>query len=196
MYDDVKQAQFMHKKSLLLHLDVPFSSPALSVLQDVAIHLSIALLIAPTTILEFTMSVFKNQAESSSILSTFLENPFLFLLVPILAVLVSSVNSYFRLSHIPGPFWAKFTNFPRFSWVLTYRAHEIHIALHRQYGPIVRFGPNMVSVGDPKEIGTIYGFKQSWRKVCWRPNLVDDSTWGRGKQKRPQGAVEKKQRTE
>lgn len=144
-----------------------FPSPALSVLQDVAIRPT-SLPIAPTTISLSTMSFLKKQAESSSIVSTFLENPFLLLLVPILALFVSSIRSYFRLSHIPGPFWAKFTNIPRFSWVLTYRAHEIHIALHRQYGPIVRFGPNMVSVGDPREIGTIYGFKQSWRKVCRR----------------------------
>lgn len=127
------------------------------------------------------MSFLKHQAESSSILSTIQAYPVLFLLAPILVLLVFSVHSYFRLSHIPGPFLAKFTNIPRFSWVLTYRAHEIHVALHRQYGPIVRFGPNMVSVGDPREIGTIYGFKQSWRKVSWNPvwNVVDDGVWGK-----------------
>lgn len=39
----------------------------------------------------------------------------------------------------------------------------------------------MVSVGDPREIGTIYGFKQSWRKVSWNPvwNVVDDGVWGK-----------------
>ena len=111
------------------------------------------------------MSFLKHQAEESSILSTIQEHPVLFLLVPFVLLLVHSAQSYFRLSHVPGPFLARFTNLPRFSWVLTYRAHDIHIALHRQYGPIVRFGPNMVSVGDPREIGTIYNFKQPWRKV-------------------------------
>lgn len=79
-------------------------------------------------------------------------------------LLVSTAQAYFRLSHIPGPFFAKFTNLQRFSWVLSLRAHEIHTEQHRKYGPLVRFGPNMVSVGDPREIGTIYSFKEPWRK--------------------------------
>lgn len=120
----------------------------------------------PSTILNISAMFFlKHQAEESSIVSTIQEYPVLFLLAPFLVVLFHSVQSYFRLSHIPGPLLARFTNIPRFSWVLTYRAHDIHIALHKQYGHIVRFGPNMVSVGDPREIGTIYNFKQPWRKV-------------------------------
>lgn len=113
------------------------------------------------------MSFLRHQAEQSSILYTIQEHPVLFLLVPFLVLLVHFTQSYFGLAHIPGPFLARFTNLPRFSWVLTYRAHDIHIALHRQYGSIVRFGPNMVSVGDPREIGTIYNFKQPWRKVSY-----------------------------
>lgn len=92
---------------------------------------------------------------------------------PVLAVvgvafsvlLLVSIRSYWRLSHIPGPLLANFTNIPRFLWVLSYKAHEKHIEQHRKYGPIVRFGPNMVSVGDPAEIGTIYRFSKPWQKV-------------------------------
>src|SRR4030088_528640 len=67
------------------------------------------------------------------------------------------LRSYLRLRHVPGPFLASLTNIPRLSWVLSNRAHDIHIALHKKYGPLVRFGPNMVSVQDPAEISTIYG---------------------------------------
>jgi hypothetical protein len=74
------------------------------------------------------------------------------------------LRSYWRLSHIPGPVFARFTNLPRFFWVLGNRAHDCHIAQHRQYGPIVRFGPNMVSVGSPDEVGNIYRFSKPWRK--------------------------------
>ena len=91
--------------------------------------------------------------------------PLLFFIISLVTFIVYSVHSYLRLAHIPGPFLAAFTNIPRFSWVLTYRAHDIHTALHRRYGPLVRFGPNMVSVGDPTEIGTIYGFTKPWLKV-------------------------------
>lgn len=76
-----------------------------------------------------------------------------------------NLRSYWRLSHIPGPFFAALTNIQRMLWVKSYRAHEIHIELHRKYGPIVRFGPNMISVADPEEIGTIYSFKKPWPKV-------------------------------
>ena len=80
--------------------------------------------------------------------------------------LLWSFHSYFRLRHVPGPFIAAWTNLPRLSWVLSNRAHDIHIQLHRRYGKIVRFGPNMVSISDPAEISTIYGFNPIFQKVC------------------------------
>lgn len=111
------------------------------------------------------MSVLQSQASGSGFLSTIAANPILLVALPVLVTLVISLRSYLWLSHIPGPFFAKFTNIPRLLWVKSYHAHKTHVELHKRYGPIVRFGPNMVSVGDPKEIGTIYSFKQPWRKV-------------------------------
>ncbi|KKK20298.1 hypothetical protein ARAM_002428 [Aspergillus rambellii] len=61
---------------------------------------------------------------------------------------------YWRLRHVPGPFWARFTNLQRISWVNTKRAHEIHQAVHEKYGEIVQFGPNMVSLANPEWIPT------------------------------------------
>lgn len=63
---------------------------------------------------------------------------------------------YWRLRHIPGPFWARFTNIQRVSWVWTSRAHEIHQSLHETYGEVVRLGPNMVSLTNPAWIPMIY----------------------------------------
>lgn len=102
----------------------------------------------------------------ATIISFALEHPVLVALtLLVLLLLISTSHSYYRLSHIPGPFLARFTNIPRFSWVLGNNAHDIHTALHRRYGPIVRFGPNMVSVSDPNEISQIYGFKKPWLKA-------------------------------
>ena len=70
-----------------------------------------------------------------------------------------------KLRHIPGPFLASLTNIPRLRWVLTGKAHEVHTGLHRKYGKLVRFGPNMVSVSDPAEIPNIYGFNGKYIKV-------------------------------
>jgi hypothetical protein len=75
------------------------------------------------------------------------------------------VRSYLQLSHIPGPFLAGWTNIPRMRWVQSNRAHEIHVDVHKKYGKLVRIGPNMVSVQDPREISTIYNHAGTFKKV-------------------------------
>ena len=77
-----------------------------------------------------------------------------------------TLYSYMQLRHIPGPFLAALSNIPRLYWVLTGRAQEYHIGLHKRYGHLVRMGPNMVSVGDPGEIAKIYGITGKFKKVC------------------------------
>lgn len=103
--------------------------------------------------------------ETSSLLKALSKYLAILAVALFILLIVSSVRSYYRLAHIPGPVLARFTNIPRLSWVLSYRAHDIHTTLHRQYGPLVRFGPNMVSVADPAEVNTIYGFGKPWIKV-------------------------------
>jgi hypothetical protein len=71
---------------------------------------------------------------------------------------------YWRLRHIPGPFWTKFTDLQRVLWVRTQRAHEIHQAAHEEYGDVVTFGPNMVSLADPAWIKQIYPMRPGFPK--------------------------------
>lgn len=90
------------------------------------------------------------------------------ILIPFLGISILclwSLHSYILLRHVPGPLAAAWTNLLRMSWVLSDRAHEMHIDLHQKYGKLVRFGPNMVSVGDPAEIQTIYNFTVKFAKV-------------------------------
>lgn len=75
---------------------------------------------------------------------------------------------YTRLYQIPGPFFAAFSNIPRTYWVWTKKAHKKHIALHEKYGDLVRIGPDVVSVGGPREISRIYGFDDNFSKVIIR----------------------------
>ncbi|KAF2753019.1 cytochrome P450 [Pseudovirgaria hyperparasitica] len=91
-------------------------------------------------------------------------SPLYILLAASFAFLSYTLYTYQTLAHIPGPFWARISNIPRFLWVWRRRAHEEHIALHRRYGPLVRMGPNMVSVGDPGAIAQIYGFSGTYAK--------------------------------
>ena len=80
-------------------------------------------------------------------------------------VLYTFSRTYWKLRHIPGPFWARVTNLQRVSWVRSRRAHEIHMNLHDEYGDCVRFGPNMVSISDPTAIATIYPMRPGFPKV-------------------------------
>ncbi|KAL8766518.1 MAG: hypothetical protein Q9209_006734 [Squamulea sp. 1 TL-2023] len=86
-------------------------------------------------------------------------------------LLVYLIVIYRRLSHVPGPFLASLTNLVRLRWVLTRKAHHIHIDLHEKYGPLVRIGPNTVSVGDPREIRQIYGLTGEFVKSGFYPVL-------------------------
>jgi hypothetical protein len=87
------------------------------------------------------------------------------LLVGFAYLAISCSRQYFRLSHIPGPFLARFSNLPRLCWVYKRDAHNVHIAQHRKHvnskgatawAPLVRYGPNAVSVGSASAIDTVY----------------------------------------
>ncbi|KAI0015268.1 MpaD/MpaE fusion protein [Xylariomycetidae sp. FL0641] len=79
---------------------------------------------------------------------------------------------YWRLKHIPGPFWAKFTNAQRVLWVRSRRAHEIHHAVHEKYGEIAQFGPNMVSLANPAWIPTVYPIRPGFPKSNFYRTLM------------------------
>jgi hypothetical protein len=72
---------------------------------------------------------------------------------------------YWRLRHIPGPFWAKFSDVQRVLWVTTRNAHVFHQRAHERYGDAVRFGPNMVSLADPAWIPTVYPIRPGFPKA-------------------------------
>ncbi|KAI0101193.1 cytochrome P450 [Daldinia grandis] len=104
-----------------------------------------------------------------AVLDTFF--PLLFPLI-IASVLVTGITfrilwNRFRkdLRDIPGPRAAAYTGLWRLLDVRTGQAHKHAIKLHRKYGPLVRIGPNHVSVSDPREINHIYGLKSKYIKT-------------------------------
>jgi cytochrome P450 len=60
-------------------------------------------------------------------------------------------------SHVPGPWWARFTSIP--AEVYRFRGRRLLLTadLHRRYGPVVLFSPNQVYIGD------VEGFHQIHR---------------------------------
>jgi hypothetical protein len=69
------------------------------------------------------------------------------------------------LSPIPGPRWARFTGLYRVYRLWSGKAPSVYLELHQKYGPIVRTGPNTVSIADPSTIPTIYGIGSNFLKV-------------------------------
>lgn len=69
------------------------------------------------------------------------------------------------LNRYPGPFLASLTDWWRFFDVLGLRPDITHINLHKQYGDIVRLGPNVLSFANPAAIKAIYGLNQGFSKV-------------------------------
>lgn len=70
---------------------------------------------------------------------------------------------------IPGPFAASITKYWRLHDVWKGKAHLTAIHLHRKHGPLVRIGPNHVSVADPGFISRFYSIKEDYTKTAFYP---------------------------
>ena len=71
-----------------------------------------------------------------------------------------------RLKSVPGPRLASFTDLWR-AYAQNYSDFTTTLLqLHHKYGPLVRIGPNSISVSDPAAVSTIYTNHGEFRKVC------------------------------
>ncbi|KIW00379.1 uncharacterized protein PV09_08089 [Verruconis gallopava] len=77
-------------------------------------------------------------------------------LLVFLAVLSRLLYNYLQLRSIPGPILAGSTNLWRAYLQSRGKLRERIISLHDQYGPVVRYGVNMVSIRDASVIQQIY----------------------------------------
>ena len=77
------------------------------------------------------------------------------------------LSNYFNhgLNKYPGPALARFTDWWRFFDVLGRRPDITHLKLHRQYGDVVRLGPNTLSFANPRALKTIYGLNKGFVKA-------------------------------
>jgi hypothetical protein len=79
------------------------------------------------------------------------------------------------LRSVPGPTVAAYTKLWRLYDVYRGQAHFTAIALHKQYGSVVRIGPNHVSLSDPSLIPLIYGTKENFTKTGFYP--IQSISW-------------------
>ncbi|KAL3491635.1 cytochrome P450 [Aspergillus germanicus] len=72
-----------------------------------------------------------------------------------------------------GPIPAKVTNIWRAWQAFNGHIDRNQVQLHRQYGSVVRIGPNALSISDPSMIRVIYSTRNPWKKSeAYRPNDV------------------------
>jgi hypothetical protein len=88
----------------------------------------------------------------------------LVLILSLLAFLARN-KFYNGLHKYPGPLLASYTNWWRFFENLSRETEYTYIKLHRQYGDIVRVGPNVLSFADPRAIKIIYGLNKGFVKT-------------------------------
>jgi len=70
------------------------------------------------------------------------------------------------LHDIPGPFLSSLTDLWHFFHCLFGRSWKDY-ELHRKYNsPLLRLGPNTISVSDAEAVRIIYGYKPVFKKVC------------------------------
>ncbi|KAJ5973116.1 uncharacterized protein N7479_003034 [Penicillium vulpinum] len=69
------------------------------------------------------------------------------------------------LRRFPGPFLAGWTNLWRLSHVRQGKYHKVIHELHKNYGPVVRIGPNVLDLDIPELIKTIYSIKSDYLKT-------------------------------
>lgn len=87
----------------------------------------------------------------------------------VLSLLAFFLNNKFYkgLNKYPGHWAAGYTNWWRFYDVSKRSPEWTHIRLHRKHGDIVRLGPNVLSVADPKALKIIYGLNKGMTKVSF-----------------------------
>jgi cytochrome P450 len=90
--------------------------------------------------------------------------PLLVYLAPALLIGLLIRNYYAVPAAVPGPFLARLTNLYRVLSVLRFSPHEDQNRLHRQYGPLVRLGPDAVSVQGEAYVSQIYGIGKGFVK--------------------------------
>lgn len=68
---------------------------------------------------------------------------------------------------VPGPFLARYTRLWYFCAVYRGDFEKTNIALHRQFGKVVRIAPNVYSIDDPEAMRIIYPPGSKFAKADW-----------------------------
>ncbi|KAL3292893.1 benzoate 4-monooxygenase cytochrome p450 [Colletotrichum asianum] len=89
-------------------------------------------------------------------------------------LVICRVRDYARMRHIPGPFWAHWTDLwlmrAQFSGKLSFILQD----LNKKHGPIVRIAPNWVLCGDGATLRVLWAARSHWKRGLWYLGLRFD----------------------
>ena len=109
----------------------------------------------------------------------FISNAFLWgFLALVLWTLFSKLYKAYAspLRDVQGPWLARFTRLWYAMSSYSRKSHEIHVDLHKKYGPIIRIAPNDYSIDDLEASKIIYRSRDPLVKVCGRYFCSTEST--------------------
>ncbi|KAK9425291.1 putative Cytochrome P450 [Seiridium unicorne] len=86
------------------------------------------------------------------------------LVVALFALFVYEFRSWYRLRHIPGPFFASVSSAWMVKKALSGRFHEHLKSVSEQYGSLVRIGPNELLSTDPEILRMMSAARSSYTK--------------------------------
>ncbi|KAH8664700.1 cytochrome P450 [Xylariales sp. PMI_506] len=93
--------------------------------------------------------------------------------------ILPSLWAWYRIRHLPGPFWARFSRFWLVRQIYTGVYMDRLWELHKEYGPVVCLAPDFVAVSDPDTIRAIGNVRSSWGRGTpyfgFRTSPGDDS---------------------
>lgn len=93
----------------------------------------------------------------------------------------STAVSWYRLRHIPGPFFASISNFWMVRVSTSTKQSDIFEQLGRDYGPLIRIGPNQIITSDPdflRKSGAVRGkYNRSPWYIAFRWQAYVDTTF-------------------
>ncbi|ETS73763.1 hypothetical protein PFICI_14709 [Pestalotiopsis fici W106-1] len=87
--------------------------------------------------------------------------------VTVMVMAIWMTAQWYRLSHIPGPFFASLTNIWAFRASMSGHYHVIVRDLQEKYGEIARIAPNDVLIADPDTLWKINSARSVWGRGDW-----------------------------
>ncbi|XRM37641.1 hypothetical protein ABZX51_001103 [Aspergillus tubingensis] len=91
-------------------------------------------------------------------------------LMPIVAtvmIVIWIIRSTLHLRKIPGPWWAPYTRLWLFRALYSERCADIYLQVNREYGPLVRIGPNHLITNDPLIFRKVLGVQSKYTRGPW-----------------------------